>query len=178
MINRETERLLIRNFTLEDLDDMLEITQQYEQTEMSKYDQEFPQTREGMREVMNFLSSGDSFAAVVLKDNSKVIGLLQFQRKEKYLDEIVHGFGYIFNSNFQGKGYATEACKEILVYLFDELNIDRCIAGTAAVNAKSRKLLKKLGFELINEKETSFRKDVVGNPITFISTEYELLAVR
>jgi RimJ/RimL family protein N-acetyltransferase len=174
MINRETERLIIRNFTLEDLNDMLEISQQYEKTEMAQYDHQFPQTKEGMKEIIEFLSSGDSFAAVVLKENMKVIGLLQFQRKDKIIDEIVHGFGYIFNSDYHGKGYATEACKDILVYLFDDLKIDKTIAGTAILNESSRKLLVKLGFKEINKKKTHFRFDDKGKPIEFISLIYEL----
>ena len=174
MINRETERLKLRNFTIDDLENMLELSQQYEKTDMAQYDQQFPQTVEGMKEVMEFLSTGNSFAAVELKSNKKVIGLIQFQRKKKPVNAIVHGFGYIFNSEYQGKGYALEACKEILVYLFEKLRIDRCIAGTAAVNVKSRKLLEKLGFKQVDQKKTHFRKDTDGNPIEFISTIYEL----
>jgi RimJ/RimL family protein N-acetyltransferase len=155
---------------------MLEISQQYEKTEMAQYDQQFPQTIERMNEVMIFLSSGDSFAAVVLKKNLKVIGLLQFQRKEKIIDEVVHGFGYIFNSDYQGKGYATEACKEAIKYLFTHLKVDKLRAGTADVNVKSRMLLKRLGFKEVNKKTTSFRTDANGNPIEFISAEFELLA--
>ena len=44
MISRETERLQLRNFTPDDWEAMLEISQQYEQTEMAQYDQQFPQT--------------------------------------------------------------------------------------------------------------------------------------
>ena len=174
MINRETERLKLRNFTINDLEDMLELSQQYEATEMAQYDQQFPQTAEGMKEVMQFLSTGDGFAAVELKSNKKVIGLLQIQRKKKFMDEVVHGFGYIFNSEYQGKGYASEACKELLVYLFEELRIDRCTAGTAAVNVKSRKLLEKLGFKQVDQKMTHFRKDTDGNPIEFMYEIYDL----
>jgi len=174
MISLEAERLLLRNFTMDDLADMLEISQQYEQTEMAQYDHQFPQTKEGMKEVMEFLSSGDSFAAVVYKENQKVIGLIQFQRKDKFPDEIVHGFGYIFNSDYQGKGYALEACRKALEFLFEELKIDRCIAGTAAVNSRSIKLLEKLGFKQINQKTAHFRQDSKGKPIEFLSLEFEL----
>ncbi|NHK32394.1 MAG: GNAT family N-acetyltransferase [Asgard group archaeon] len=176
MINRKTDRLIIRNFTSEDLEDMLEISQQYEKTEMAQYDQQFPQTAEGMKEVMEFISCGDSFAAVELKTIPKVIGLLQFQRKDKITDAIVHGFGYIFNSDYQGKGYATEACKDILTYLFDELKINKTTAGTAEANISSRKLLEKLGFKEVNQKRTHFRKDAEGKPIEFNSIIYELTA--
>lgn len=174
MINRETDRLKLRNFTKDDLEELLTISQQYERSEMGQYDQQYPQTVEGMREVMELLGSGDDFAAVELKSEQKVIGLIQFQRKKKFVDEVVHGFGYNFNSDYQGKGYASEACKEILVYLFEELRIDKCTAGTAAVNVRSRKLLEKLGFKQVEQKKTHFREDKDGNPIEFISTIFEL----
>lgn len=174
MINRETERLKLRNLTINDLEDMLELSQQYEANEMAQYDQQYPQTVEGMNEVMEFLSTGDSFAAVELKSKQKFIGLLQIQRKKHFEDEVVHGLGYVFNSEYQGKGYASEACKEILAYLFEEMRIDKCTAGTAAVNVKSRKLLDKLGFKQVEQKKTHFRKDKDGNPIEFMYVIYDL----
>jgi len=140
---------------------------------MGQYDQEYPQTPEGIKEVVEILGSGDEFAAVVLKNQPKVIGLIQFQRKKDYVDEVVHGFGGIFNSDFQGKGYAFEAFKIVLEYLFEELGIDRCIAGTAVVNNKSRKLMERLGFREVIQKQVHFRNDSNGNPINFMYVIYE-----
>lgn len=174
MIKIESERLLLRNFEPTDWEDMLEISQQYEQTDMAQYDQEYPQTSEGMKEVVEILGSGDEFAAVVLRDQPKVIGLIQFQRKKKYIDEVVHGLGVVFNSDFQGKGYAFESCKTALDYLFEELGIDRCVAGTAVANAKSRKLVERLGFRETEQKQAHFRNDSTGNPINFPYVIYEL----
>ena len=174
MIRIETERLLIRNFTPEDWKDLLEISQKYEKTEMAKYDQQFPQTEEDMKHIVNWIAKGDGFAAVVLRENPKVIGLLQFQRRGEIKKEIVHGFGYVFNSDYQGNGFATEASKEILNFVFKEFKAKRIVAGTAAVNTKSCKLLERLGFREIKRKKASFRKDSKGNPIEFIASEYEL----
>jgi [ribosomal protein S5]-alanine N-acetyltransferase len=174
MILRETERLILRNFNSDDLEDMLEITRQYERSEMGKYDQLYPQTAEELKPVIDYLSSGDYFAAVELKSQGKVIGLIQFQLKKDYVNEVVRGFGFNFNANFHGKGYATEACKEALEYLLGELQIDKCTAGTAAVNTRSRKLLDRLGFKEVGEKTTHFREDADGVPIKFLYTLYEL----
>lgn len=174
MIELESERLVLRNFEPTDWEDMLEISLQYEQTDMAQYDQEYPQTPEEMKELVGMLGSGDEFAAVALKSQPKVIGLIQFQRKKKYVDEVVHGFGAIFNSDYQGKGYALEASKTALEYLFEELAIDRCIAGTAVANTKSRKLTKRLGFREVTQKQIHFRNDSTGNPINFMYVIYEL----
>lgn len=173
MIKLETERLLLRNFEAKDWEDLLEISQEYEQSDMGQYDQEYPQTPEGIKEVVEILGSGDEFAAVVLKNQPKVIGVVQFQRKKDYVDEVVHGLGGIFNSEFRGKGYAFEAFKVVLEYLFEELGIDRCIAGTAVVNNKSRKLIERLGFREVNQKQVHFRTDPHGNPINFMYVIYE-----
>jgi len=174
MIRLESERLVLRNFRPTDWEDMLEISQQYEQTDMAQYDQEFPQTPEEMKELVGILGSGDEFVAVVLKDRSKVIGLIQFQRKQKYVDEIVHGFGAVFNSDYQGKGYAFESSKTALEYLFEEVAIDKCVAGTAVVNTKSRKLTERLGFREVTRKQVHFRSDSAGNPINFMYVIYEM----
>lgn len=173
MIHRQTERLLLRNFTTADLEDMLEITQQYEASEMGQYDQPYPQTAEGLRPILEYLSAGDEFAAVEHKSQGKMIGLIQFQAKTGYGDGVVRGFGYTFNANYQGKGYATEACKEALDYLFGELHIDKCVAGTAKVNVRSRQLLDKLGFIEVGEKVTHFRENEKGEPINFEYILYE-----
>ena len=83
MITLETERLLLRNFKPTDWEDLLEITQQYEQSDMGQYDQEYPQTPEGIKELIPILSSSDEFTAIVLKNQPKVIGTVQFQRKNE-----------------------------------------------------------------------------------------------
>ena len=173
MIQLETERLLLRNFKPTDWKDLLEISQEYEQSDMGQYDQEYPQTAEGIIKVVKILSSGDEFAAVILKNQPKVIGLVQFQRKKDHVDEVVHGLGGIFNSKFQGKGYAFEAFKVVLEHLFEDFGIDRCTAGTAVVNKKSRKLIERLGFRETIHKQAHFRKDSDGNPIYFPYVIYE-----
>ncbi len=173
MIHRETERLVLRNFTPLDLEDMLKITLQYEASEMGQYDQPYPQTAETMQPLLGFLSSGDEFAAVELKSENKLIGLIQIQQKKDYTEIVVRGFGFIFNSDYHGQGYAVEACNEALKYLFEDLKIDKVVAGTAAVNDRSRHLLGKLGFHQVGEKTTHFRKDVDGKPIEFLYSLYE-----
>jgi len=173
MIKLETERLVLRNFKPNDWEDLLEISQEYEQSDMGQYDQEYPQTPDGIKELIGFLASSDDFAAVVLKNQPKVVGLVQFQRKKDFDDEVVHGIGGIFNSDFRGKGYAFEAFKSVIEYLFEKLGIDKCIAGTAVVNYKSRKLVERLGFREFTQKEVHFRKDSNGNPINFMYIIYE-----
>ncbi|MHA1243795.1 MAG: GNAT family N-acetyltransferase [Candidatus Heimdallarchaeota archaeon] len=174
MINRKTERLILRNFIFEDWEDLLEIAQQYEKTEFANYDHQWPQTPLGIKEIVELFRTSDAFAAVELKSNNKVIGLIQIQKKESSSPEIIHGFGYVFNSDYHGKGYASESCRDILEYLFVKLKIDKTVAGTPITNKSSCKLLERLGFKEISRETKHFRKDAEGNPIEFLAGKFEL----
>lgn len=171
MINLETERLMIRNFTLDDWKDLAELAMKYEETELAKYDEgPWPSNIEEYKEIVERFVKGDDFIAIVLKENNKLIGLIFKAKKEANEYE----FGYNFHIDYQGKGYATESCKTTLDYLFEVLNADVVKAGTAKVNELSNRLLKRLGFEFVREKKISFRKDEKGEPIEFVGVDYIL----
>ncbi len=48
-----------------------------------------------------------------------------------------------------GKGYATEACRRLLTFAFEETPLQEIIAAIDADNAASRKVLEKNGFSAI-----------------------------
>jgi len=57
----------------------------------------------------------------------------------------------------RGKGYGTDACRTILKFGFDHLDLHRVSAGTFEFNKPAIKLLEKNGFELEGrEKEAAF----------------------
>lgn len=64
--------------------------------------------------------------------------------------------GYTLSPEYQGQGYASEAVKAILNYLFFTLNKHRITASVDPDNQKSINLLKKLGFR----QEAHFKKSV------------------
>ncbi|WP_071394431.1 GNAT family N-acetyltransferase [Bacillus tuaregi] len=54
--------------------------------------------------------------------------------------------GYDLGKEYWGKGFASEAVTILLQYGFQELNLNRIEAKVAPENARSKKLLEKLGF--------------------------------
>ena len=60
---------------------------------------------------------------------------------------------YQFLPRWWGAGYAAEAVQEVIEFAFHELNLPRVIAVTQMANAPSRRLLEKLGMELIDTYE-------------------------
>jgi RimJ/RimL family protein N-acetyltransferase len=63
-------------------------------------------------------------------------------------DQIPEGdieIGYILKKPAWGKGYATEACKRLLKFAFEESPLEEVVATIDAENATSRKVLEKSG---------------------------------
>ena len=57
-------------------------------------------------------------------------------------------FGYIFNPEFTGQGFAGEAVFGLVTWLFENLDLHRVTAYVDERNSSSVKLLEKLGFRL------------------------------
>ena len=74
--------------------------------------------------------------------------------------------------NYQGKGYATEAAKAMIKYMFEKVKIEKISSGAVKDNIASCKIFEKLGFDKICEIEED-------SPYTFydgrlIFSKYEL----
>lgn len=54
--------------------------------------------------------------------------------------------GYKMDREYEGQGLMFEALKQAIDYVFEVLNIHRIMAGYMPINARSGRLLKKLGF--------------------------------
>jgi len=55
-------------------------------------------------------------------------------------------FGYWLGEQFQGKGLMTMACRTLLAFLFNDLDLNRAEIRLNAINAPSRAVAKRLGF--------------------------------
>lgn len=80
---------------------------------------------------------------------------MHFLDDEKYQVEI----GFTLDKNEQGKGFASEAVKETINFLFNDLNKRRIIASIDPRNGKSIALVERLGFR----KEAHFKESLLIN---------------
>lgn len=127
----------------------------------AQYDHQWPTDFEEIKGVAEWFASGDRFLAVYLKQAGKLIGFVTSNLEESA------NLGYIFNFDFHGHGYATEACGALVDYGFNVLGVNKFNSGTAAANTPSCRLLERLGFEVIEENTGSFQTTEDGNPIEF-----------
>lgn len=169
----ETERLIIRSFQVSDWQALYELIVQYQASELAPYDHQWPTSQEEIRKITEWFASGDSFLAVCLKNTSQLIGFVSLN-SEGEDGQRQFNIGYTFNFNFHGQGYATEACRAALRRAFGQLQADRVVTGTAAVNQASCQLLERLGFQKVGEETTSFRTAEDGKPIEFLGYRYAI----
>jgi len=169
----ETERLIIRKFTPNDWKDLYEYLSQ---ETIVKYEPYEIFTEEASRREAVRRSEDNKFWAVCLKGSEKLIGNI-------YLSE--HEFdtwklGYVFNQNYQGRGYATEAVGFLIDYTFKNYNARRIIAMCNPLNTPSWRLLERLGMRREGHliQNIYFKRDKNGSPIWLDTYEYAILALE
>ena len=154
MLFIETERLILRELTLADVDGMFELDAD---PEVVKHLAQKPFTsKEQSKEVINsvlqqYAENNIGRWAVVEKTTNEFVGWSGL----KLITEPTNGhvnyydIGYRLIRRFWGKGYATESAKAAIRYGFDVLNTDTIYGMCHVNNAGSEKVLEKLGLKYI-----------------------------
>jgi RimJ/RimL family protein N-acetyltransferase len=157
-INISTERLLLRGLILADASAVLKYRSLPEVYQFQGWK---PQN---LKEVEIFISEKIAMfpnipdtwyqLGIIKKESNEFIGDLgiHFIGPENHQVEI----GYSLNPEFQGMGYATEAVKGVIDYLFCTLKKHRIYASIDPMNEKSVALLERIGMR----KEAHFRKSL------------------
>ncbi len=156
----ETERLLLREFVLEDVEDFFRMVSD---PDVIRYTGDGAKTieeaRKGLEErpIQDYRKYGYGRWATVYKPNGKVIGFAGL----KYLDDVGDvDLGYRFFKEYWGQGIATEASRAIVAYGFDVLRLPHIIAFADIENKASIRVLEKVGFRF--EKFTTYRDHEVA----------------
>jgi RimJ/RimL family protein N-acetyltransferase len=148
----ETDRLLIRPMRPDDAEDLHEV---YSDVETMAYlTSEIPRVVDDTRawmapKVAQQERYGISLWSVVERASGKVIGDCGLQTEDETLSEVELGFR--FNRRYWGRGYALEACAACVAVAFDQLGLQRLVAGTDRDNARGRRLLERLGMRHVRE---------------------------
>ena len=143
----ETERLLIRQFTDDDLDKLLELRSD---DEVIKYiGGRRMQNPESIKKRLRFYIDcyakyGYGMCAMIWKETGEMIGWSGLQPLEE-TDEIEVGYG--MTKKFWGKGIGYECAKAWLEFGFNTANATRIVAVAAPENTGSWRIMEKLGMK-------------------------------
>ena len=142
-----TERCLVREITVEDVDELYEI---YKDKDVVKYMESLFENKEEEREyTMKNIENmygfyGFGMWIVQRLDNGRIIGRAGLNVREEYDDLEL---GYIIRKDEQRKGYAKEVCGAILQYAVEELEVQDINAFIHPDNLDSINLINKLKFQ-------------------------------
>lgn len=86
--------------------------------------------------------------------------------------------GYVFAGAYQGQGYAAESARAVIDRAFDDMGAHRIVAMCNPDNAKSWRLLERLGFRREGHllQNIYFKTDSRGRPVWQDTYLYGLLA--
>ncbi|WP_018933105.1 GNAT family N-acetyltransferase [Gracilibacillus lacisalsi] len=108
---------------------------------------------EALKEDASLLGWGVWF--VIDKDNDTVIGDIGFKGKPDSENTIEVGYGIV--PSLQGKGCATEAVKEIILWAFTSNSVKRITAECENNNVASIRVLEKLGFNRLDSEKNMLK---------------------
>jgi ribosomal-protein-alanine N-acetyltransferase len=143
----ETARLLLRHFTLDDLDALFRL---YSNPEIMRYVGKgaFATIEETKPRLIFMIEHwekhGFGMWALVHKESGKMIGRCGLQ----YLDNTPEvELGYLLDKAFWNMGLATEASLESLKFGFLELGLERIVAIARPENIASQRVMQKVGMK-------------------------------
>lgn len=141
----ETERLVLREWRLEDLDDLYEYAKNPNVGPMSGWEPHL--NKEVSQHVLKYYIENDESWAITLKENGKVIGSVKIcpdENRGKYNAKYI---SFVLSADYWGRGYATETVNRVIKYVFEEMNIDLLSAFHFPHNIRSKRVLEKCGFQ-------------------------------
>ena len=155
----QTERLILRAFTLKDAPDVQRLAGEWEvaRTLLSiPHPYEDGMAEEWISEHGSVFQRGEGISfAVVLRERGKLCGACGLLINPRDANAEL---GYWFGVPYWGRGYATEAAREVVRYGFEQLWLHRIYAGHFGNNPASGRVLRKIGMSYEGTRREHHRK--------------------
>ena len=173
----ETERLLIRNFVIEDLITLHQILDI-----KLEWGKGLEKRKRILEDTITETLHGDQILApraVVLKESNTLIGNCGYETyflspeqyglfstrpsgKEGRFNTRGFGMHYAFDPSYHGQGYATEAVRALVDFAFQSVNVHRIWITTSHDNERSQKLMKRIGMKIGKDPDLDIWPGVIG----------------
>ena len=146
-----TERCIVREITLDDMDGLFELYAGEGMTEYLDPLYEYEKEKEYQKSYINYMYRlyGYGMWVVIEKKTGKLIGRVGIENREACDGE--PELGYMIDVSHQKKGYATEVCLAVIGYAWDFLEFDKLNCLIQKGNTASECLAEKLGFTFQEE---------------------------
>lgn len=156
--------ILLREFRIEDVDAIYELTSQ---PEVYEFLPDWRSTREQRLDwVTNYeipdnkkfldsipcIGKGWLKLGIILKETGEFIGFCNTGIKNE-LSEPNREIAFAISKHYRNKGYITQAVKGLVNYLFENTDVEKLNAVVLPRNAASNKVITKCGFQLNGDVE-------------------------
>jgi RimJ/RimL family protein N-acetyltransferase len=149
----ETERLVLRQFTADDVDNLVELDSDPEVMHFITGGRSTPRGEIEDEVLPAFLeyyerNGGYGFWAAEEKTTGRFVGWFHLRPPENAAPDELE-LGYRLRRSAWGKGYATEGSRALIDRGFGELGAQRVVASTMVVNVASRRVMEKAGLRFV-----------------------------
>jgi RimJ/RimL family protein N-acetyltransferase len=149
----ETERLVLRQFTEDDVDNLVELDSDPDVMHFINGGRPTPRREIESDVLPAFLDyyerfAGYGFWAAIEKSSGRFVGWFHFRPAKAAQPNEVE-LGYRLLKSVWGKGYATEGSQALIHKGFAELGVQRVVAFTMVVHVASRRVMERAGLRFV-----------------------------
>ena len=175
----QTDRLILRPFTPEDLPEFCEINADAEVMRFFFAPQTASETAEMLAGWAEKLTRyGFAFAAVETRHDKKLIGMAGLSRLESGVPIApCSEIGWRLTPSAWHKGYATEAARAWLRYGFDTLGLTEILSYTPKLNLPSQRVMRRSDMQHAQDLDFDYPSLAEGNPLCPM-VGYQVLSQR
>ncbi len=141
----ETERLILRPWSLTDLDDLYEYSKDDRVGSMAGWKPHA--SKETALTALEQYVRQEHHWAIVEKETVKVIGAIKLNPDNNRGKYYAKAISFVLSPNYWGQGIMTQAVKCVIKFAFEELKIDLLSAFHYSENHRSKHVLEKCGFK-------------------------------
>lgn len=161
--NIKSERLFLRPPLLSDENALFELMSEKNLTKFLTWEphEKIETTRLVIQNLINSQKNNNAYHWCICYD-SKIIGLVSLIDVRRDIRTWIINraeLSYWIGSNYQGKGFATEASKAIVEYGFKSLDFHKIIIAHTIENTESQRICNKLGFIKYAHEHDAFFKN-------------------
>ena len=182
----ETERLVLRQFANDDIDELVELDSDPEVMRFINGGRPTPRDEIVNDVLPAFLGyyerhAGYGFWAAVERSTGRFIGWFHFRPAEGAPPDEVE-LGYRLRRSAWHKGYATEGSRALIDKGFTEFGVQRVVASTMVVNVASRRVMEKAGLRFVRTFHQPWPDHIEGEEegdveYALLKSEWELSSV-
>ena len=167
-IRLETQRLILRPWTWDDLEDFYEYSSIEGLGQMAGWTPH--KSIEESRVILDLFIRHKKTFAIELKENGKVIGSVGIEEPDPDPEPEMLGreLGYVLHKDYWGRGLMPEAVKAVISWCFDSPGYDFLTCSHFDWNLQSKRVIEKSGFRYFSTTRSETRYDTVENSINYI----------